>query len=83
MQTPFIQITDNGASILHQAPPGATPPVPPSGRAVNVAVRHDLTLELYGHGFSVKTQLTPDAVCGLIGLLNFVLRDHLHDKQVH
>lgn len=83
MQTPFIQITDSGASILHQKPPGATPPVRPGGPAVNVAVRHDLTLELYGDGFSVKTQLTPDAVCGLIGLLNFVLRDHLHDKRVH
>lgn len=83
MQTPFIQITDAGTSVLHQSPPGTTPLPPPGGPAVNIAVRHDLTLELYGHGFSVKTQLTPDAVCGLIGLLNFVLRDHLHAKQVH
>lgn len=83
MQTPFIQITDSGASILHQPPPRATTPIHPGGPAVNVAVRHDLTLELYGENFSVKTQLTPDAVCGLIGLLNFALRDAIHVKQVH
>ncbi len=83
MQTPFIQITDSGASILHQKPPGATPPVPLGDAAVNVAVYPDLTLELFGHGFTVKTKLSPDAVCGLIGLLNFALRDHLHDKRVN
>lgn len=81
-QPPYIQITDSGVSILHQRPPGART-IPPSGDPMVVAVYRDLTLELCGNGFSVKTCLTPDGVCALIGLLNFALRDHLHAKQVH
>ncbi|MBA4256936.1 MAG: hypothetical protein C0445_13785 [Polaromonas sp.] len=83
MQTPFLQIDDAGTSILHQPPAGTERPDIQPGSPLRVAVYHDLTIELRGPNSVTKTQLTPDAVCGLIGLLNFVLRDHLHDKKVH
>jgi hypothetical protein len=83
MHTPFIQIDDAGASILHQPPAGSERPDIQPGGPLRVAVYHDLAIELRGPNSVTKTHLGVDGVCALIGLLNFVLRDHLQSKKVH
>lgn len=49
-----------------------------SQKPVEVAVRHDLSIELYGDGFSVKRKLTIDEALGLMGLLSYVVREHAY-----
>lgn len=82
MKPPFLEITDDGASIHTQPPAGTERPDIKPGSHLRVAVYHDLTLELIGPNSVTKTHLGVDGVCALIGLLNFALRDHLHDKKV-
>lgn len=83
MPTPYLQIDDAGASILHQPSAGTERPDIQPGSHLSVAVYRDLTIELRGPNSSTKTHLGVDGVCALIGLLNFALRDHLHAQKVH
>lgn len=45
---------------------------------LKVAIRHDLAIELHNDNFSIVRKLTIDEALGLIGMLNYVTREHVH-----
>lgn len=76
---PFIQITDAGVAFLAQRPDAPKPGQHDyTSKPVKVAIHHDLSIELHGEQFSVKTKLTTDEALGLIGMLSYVLREKLY-----
>lgn len=80
MNTPsFIKITDAGVAFLAQRPEAPKPGQHDyTSKPVKTAIHHDLSIELHGEQFSVKTKLTADEALGLIGMLSYVLREHLY-----
>ena len=77
-QRPFVYITDAGMEFLAKRPPDPLHcPPPTTNKPVNVAVRHDLSIELHGEHFSVSTQLTADQALSIISMLAYVLREGL------
>lgn len=81
-QPPFININDAGVAFL-AAPLKAPPPGSSNKttRPVNVAVHHDLTIELHGAQFSVSTTLSLDQAVALIGMLSYVVREKLYLQE--
>lgn len=72
----MITIDPNGVVIIDRNRPRA------DGRdyskqPVQVAVRHDLTLELHGERFSASTRLTAGQALGLMSMLAYLLREEL------
>lgn len=49
-------------------------------QAVKISVHRDLSIELQSECFSIRKKLTIDEALGLIGMLNFVVRDHAYYK---
>jgi hypothetical protein len=75
---PFVSITDDGAQFLADRPEAHLPGKHDySKKPVRVAIQHDLSLELHGEHFSVKTKLTPEEALGLISMLGFFVRENL------
>ena len=48
---------------------------------LKVAIRHDLSIELHSDDFSIVRKLTIDEAMGLIGMLNYVTREHIYKSQ--
>lgn len=53
----------------------------PQNSPVQVAIRHNLSIELHGDNFSIVKKLTIDEALGLIGMLTYVTREHLYKSQ--
>lgn len=78
MHQPFIHIADAGVSIAHAQPASyARRKHDYKRRPVNVALHHDLTLEIHGEHFSTSTKLSIDDAMGLISMLSYAVREHL------
>ena len=54
----------------------------PQNSPLQVAVRHDLSIELHNDHLSVSKKLTVDEALGLIGLLNYTVREHIYKVQL-
>ena len=77
-QQPFIKITDNGIAFEGQRPSDDLPDKNDYGKKpVQVAVHHDLSIELHGKNFSVRTTLTPDQALAIISMLAYVVREKI------
>lgn len=78
MHQPFIHISDAGVNIAHAQPACyARRKHDYMRRPVNVALHHDLTLEIHGEHFSTSTKLSVDDAMGLISMLSYAVREHL------
>ena len=56
-------------------------PPPAQKSPVEIAIHHDLSIELHGDHFSVSRKLTIDEALGLIGMLSYVTREHVYKSQ--
>lgn len=82
MNQPFVKITDAGVSFLGQRPGDDQPGKHDyQKKPVRVEVNHDLSIELHGPAFSATTQLTVDEALGIIAMLNYVVREKLHNAS--
>ena len=72
-----VTINPKGVVSIDRKPAAAAPGQDYSKQPVQVALRHDLTLELHGAKFSVGTKLSVDQALGLINLLAYVVREQV------
>lgn len=84
MHQPFVEISDSGVSIAHSQPARyASRKHDYKRRPVNVALHHDLTLEIHGEHFSTSTKLSVDDAMGLISMLSYAVREHLAQQPIN
>ena len=69
--------------MIHASLQKTTMPTTPNSQnpPLKVAIRHDLTIELHNDNFSISRKLTIDEALGLIGMLNYVVREHVSRSQ--
>ncbi len=83
MHQPFVEISDSGVNVAHSQPTRyASRKHDYKRRPVNVALHHNLTLEIHGEHFSTSTKLSVDDAMGLISMLSYAVREHLARRPV-
>jgi hypothetical protein len=74
--TDLVTIGANGVVVVDHTPAGR-PDRGYAKNAVQLAVRHDLSIELHGKNFSATKKLTTGEALGLISTLAYLLREDL------
>lgn len=78
MTTPYITHTSTGETVFSQTRPAHLGPADHSRRPVNLAVHHDLDLEIHGKDYSATVRLSHEDALGLILRLCYGMREQLH-----
>ena len=81
MKPPFITIDAQGRATLTAEAPRQVASGPASTygkKPVQVKLRHDLALEMYGEHFKATCALNVDDTIALIGALSYLLREKLY-----